>query len=229
VWASGRTSGVRSQRCHTCGGRFFGPWVNCEQVPPLAAWAVAKIFDDPQETPRLFVWKDSGGTVQESVHITPHNSDVQIATNGLRICGERDVETGEAEIQRYDGTTDIIRTLLRPLPRNGESVQLLICPDCLTPRRGLYGWEPNEDGGSPPASRGQIGGVEPATNCATHPRAARLWFVDVELSRGWLGAVLARGLGIRAFSHRAKRRRKRASEQSREARHTSGCAWPRAW
>ena len=59
---------------------------------------------------------------------------------------ERDVETGEVEIKRPDGTTDIIRTLLRPLPRNGGSVRLLICPDCLTPRRGLYGWEPDEDG-----------------------------------------------------------------------------------
>ena len=52
------------------------------------------------------------------------------------------METGEVEIQRDDGTTDIIHTLLRPLPRNGGSVRLLICPDCLTPRRGLYGWEP---------------------------------------------------------------------------------------
>src|ERR1700686_4903014 len=74
--------------------------------------------------------------------------------------------------------------------------------------------------GSTPASRGRIGGVEPATNCATRQRAAPSYFV-----RGCSAAVavLARSLGIRSFSHRAKRRRKRASEQSREARHTSGC------
>jgi hypothetical protein len=56
------------------------------------------------------------------------------------------VEAGEVEIQRDDETTDIIRTLLRSLPRNGGSVRLLICPDCLSPRRGLYGWEPDENG-----------------------------------------------------------------------------------
>ena len=128
-------------------GRFFGRRVNCEQVPLLPAWAVAKAFDDPREIPYLLVWKDSAGTVWECVHITPHDSDVPIATNELRFWVERDMEAGEVEITRDHGTTtDIIRTLLRPLPRNGGSVRLLICPDCLTPRRGLYGWEPNEDG-----------------------------------------------------------------------------------
>ena len=127
-------------------GRFFGRRVNCEQVPLLPAWVVARIFDDPKETSYLLVWKDSADRVQECVHLTPHHSDIPIPANELRIGGERDVETGEVEIQRDDGTTDIIPTLLRPLPRNGGSVRLLICPDCLTPRRGLYGWEPDEDG-----------------------------------------------------------------------------------
>ena len=127
-------------------GRFLGRRVNCEQVPLLPAWAVAQVFDDPRESPYLLVWKDSAGTIWECVRITPHDSDVPIVTNELRFWGERDVETGEVEIQRDDETRDIIRTLLRPLPRNGGSVRLLICPDCLTPRRGLYGWEPDEDG-----------------------------------------------------------------------------------
>jgi hypothetical protein len=127
-------------------GRFFGRRVNCEQVPLLPAWVVAQIFDDPEETPYVLVWRDSAGTVQECVRITPHDSDVQVATNELRLWGERDVETGEVEIQRYGGTADIIGTMLRPLPRNGGGVRLLICPGCLTPRRGLYGWEPDEDG-----------------------------------------------------------------------------------
>lgn len=127
-------------------GRFFGRRVNCEQVPLLPAWAVAQVFDDPEETPYLLVWRDSAGTVRECVYLTPHNSDVPITTNELSIWAERDVETGEVEITRHDGTTDIIGTLLRPLPRNGGSVRLLICPDCLTPRRGLYAWELDEDG-----------------------------------------------------------------------------------
>jgi hypothetical protein len=48
---------------------------------------------------------------------------------------------GWAEIRRPDGTRDLIRTLLRPLPRNGGKARLLICRYCKTPRRGLYGWE----------------------------------------------------------------------------------------
>ena len=105
-------------------GRFCGRRVNCEQVPLLPARSVARIFDDPKETPYLLVWKSSSGTIEESVRIAPHN------------------RTDTLEIKRDDGTTDIIRTLLRPLPRNGGSVRLLICPRCQTPRRGLYGWEP---------------------------------------------------------------------------------------
>jgi hypothetical protein len=140
--------GTEMLHARRCGGRFFGRRVNCEQVPLLPAWVVARVFDDPQETLYLLVRRDSAGMAQECVHITPHSSDVQIATNELRLWAERDVETGEVEIQRYDGTTDIIiiGTLLRPLPRNGGSVRLLICQDCLTPRRGLYGSEPDKDG-----------------------------------------------------------------------------------
>jgi hypothetical protein len=46
-----------------------------------------------------------------------------------------------AEIKRPDGTRNLIRTLLHPLPRNGGKARLLICPYCKIPRRGLYGWE----------------------------------------------------------------------------------------
>jgi hypothetical protein len=45
---------------------------------------------------------------------------------------------GWAEIKRPDGTRNPIRTLLQPLPRNGGKAQLLICPFCKIPRRGLY-------------------------------------------------------------------------------------------
>ena len=99
------------------GGRSFGRRVNCEQVPLLPASVVAWILDDPEEVPYVLVWKDSSGTVQESVHVAPH------------------AETGVVEIKRGDGTPEIIDTLLRPLPRNGGSVRLLICPYCQIPRR----------------------------------------------------------------------------------------------
>jgi len=77
-------------------GRFFGRRVNCEQVPVLPAWVVAQVFDDPEETPYLLVWKDSAGTVQECVHITAHDSAVRIATTELRIWPERDVEMAKS-------------------------------------------------------------------------------------------------------------------------------------
>jgi hypothetical protein len=58
-------------------------------------------------------------------------------------CGVAGLDwNGSFEIERYDGTRNFIRTLLRPLPRNGGRVRLLICPYCNIPRLGLYGWEP---------------------------------------------------------------------------------------
>ena len=107
------------------GGRFFGRRVNCERVPLLPALVVAQVLDDPQKIPYLLVWKNrSDETVQEAVHIAPHS------------------ETGAVEIIRRDGTSNFIRTASQPLPRNGGSARLLICPYCQIPRRGLYAWEP---------------------------------------------------------------------------------------
>jgi hypothetical protein len=106
-------------------GRFFGRRINCEQVPLLPAWVVAQVLDDPKKIRYLLVWKSrSDNTVQEAVHIAP--------------CSE----IGVVEIRRQDGATNLIRTASRPLPRNGGSARLLICPRCEIPRRGLYGWEP---------------------------------------------------------------------------------------
>jgi hypothetical protein len=108
-----------------CSGRFFGRRVNCEQVPLLPAGAVAWVLDDSRKIPYLLIWRSrSDGTVQEAARIAPHNW------------------MGAVEIKRHDGTRNFISTLLRPLPRNGGRVRLLICPYCQTPRRGLYGWEP---------------------------------------------------------------------------------------
>ena len=111
--------------------------------------------------------------------------------------------TGEVEIKRDDGTTDIIRTLLRPLPRNGGSVRLLICPNCQIPRRGLYGWEPG--------GRFNTSVVRSNWRCRACRKlryasegGARLWFMDVELSRGCSAAVAvtARNRGFPTLSQR---------------------------
>ncbi len=116
------------------GGRFFGRRVNCEQVPVLPAWAVAQMLDDPRKIPYLLLWTSlQDGGIREAARIAQHNE-----IEGL---GGLDW-TGAVEIKRNDGTRNFIRALLRPLPRNGGRVRLLICPYCQIARRGLYGWEP---------------------------------------------------------------------------------------
>ena len=117
-----------------CEGRFFGRRVNCEHVPLLPAWAVAWVLDDPRKVPYLFVWKrPEDNSVREVVRVSAYSES------------PRDFPVswaGWVEVKRPDETRDRIRTLLRPLPRNGGQARLLICPYCKIPRRGLYGWEP---------------------------------------------------------------------------------------
>lgn len=116
------------------GGQFFGRRVNCEHVPLLPAWAVARMLDDPRKIPYLLLWKNrDDGPVQEAVRVAPH-SEIE----GL---GRLDW-TGAVEIKRHDGTRNFVRTVVRPLPRNGGRVRLLLCPYCNIPRRGLYSWIP---------------------------------------------------------------------------------------
>jgi hypothetical protein len=106
-------------------GRFDGPRVDCEQVPLLPARAVARALDDPRKIPYLFVWKrPEDSSEREAVRVSAWSELV-----------------GWAEIKRPDGSRDLIRSLLQPLPRNGGKARLLICPYCKIPRRGLNGWE----------------------------------------------------------------------------------------
>ena len=51
--------------------------------------------------------------------------------------------TGWVEVKRTDGTHVLIRTIERPLPRNGGKVRFVVCPLCQKPRRGLYGGRVN--------------------------------------------------------------------------------------
>jgi hypothetical protein len=114
-------------------GRFFGRRVNCEQVPLLPAWAVGWMLDDPRKIPYLLVWKRDGA-VQEAVRVSSRiDPPVPFSPEW----------TGVFEIKRTDGTRNFIRTLTRPLPRNGAKARFLVCPYCQSPRRALYGWEPD--------------------------------------------------------------------------------------
>lgn len=115
-------------------GRFFGRRVNCENVPILPAGAVGWVLDDPRKIPYLFIWKGSfDGEVKEAVRVASYSEPI----------GAFHVDwTGWVEVKRTDQTKDIIRSVLRAMPRNGGSVRLLVCSDCNTPGRALYGWEP---------------------------------------------------------------------------------------
>ena len=103
--AGDHTNGLRSE------GRFRGHRVNCEQVPFLPAWAVAWVLDDPRKIPYLFVWKrPEDSSVREVVRVFAYSEPPrEFPVNW----------TGWVEIKHPDGTRDLIRTLLRPLPRNG--------------------------------------------------------------------------------------------------------------
>jgi hypothetical protein len=94
---------------------------------------VACVLDDPRKIPYLFVWKrPEDSSVREVVRVFGYNEPPrEFPVNW----------TGWVEIKRADGTRDLIRTLLRPLPRNGGKARLLICPYCKVSRRGLYGWD----------------------------------------------------------------------------------------
>lgn len=116
-----------------CAGRFFGRRVNCERVPLLAAWIVARMLSDPRRIPYLLVWNDEqDDAVKEAVRIARHNE-----MEGL---GGLDW-TDAVEVKRYDGTRVFLRTWLRRMPRNQGRFLLLRCPYCSALRRGLYGWE----------------------------------------------------------------------------------------
>jgi hypothetical protein len=115
-------------------GRFFGRRVNCEQVPLLPAWIVARMLCDPRKIPYLLVWRSrSDGMAREVARIAPH-----CESEGL---GGLDW-TFAVEVKRPDGTRNFLRTVLRVTPRNGGRTLFLRCPYCDVPRRGLYPWIP---------------------------------------------------------------------------------------
>ncbi len=108
-----------------CHEYFLGFRVNCESVPRLPVWAVQWALEDPRSVPYLLLWRwmDAGG-IKEALRVSPRS---------LPLAG--------VELKRADGTSQIIETIRRPLPRNGGSSLFLICPCCGVPRRYLYGWQ----------------------------------------------------------------------------------------
>lgn len=116
------------------GGRFFGRRVNCEQVPLLPAWVLGRVLADPRAIPYLLVWRSRfDSTVQEAVRVAPYSEPPSPFP----------IEwAGWVEIKRTDLTRNLVRTVLRSLPRSRAKARLAICPSCQVPRRALYAWHP---------------------------------------------------------------------------------------
>lgn len=126
-------------------GRFFGRRVNCEQVPLLPAWAVARVLDDPRKIPYLLVWRsDRDGQVKEALRVAPHSDTRSSSGDNREVFSAAHRESLPRDwviVRRTDGSCQNICTLLRPVARNGGTVRLLICLCCQLPRRALYGWQ----------------------------------------------------------------------------------------
>ena len=90
------------------------------------------MLDDPRHVPYLMVWKDQ-------------RSDEVI--EAVRVCAYSRADsldwTGWVEVKRTDGSHVLVRTIERPLPRNGGKARFVVCPLCQKPRRALYGWRVN--------------------------------------------------------------------------------------
>jgi len=112
-------------------GRYSGARVNCEQVPCLPAGAVAWVLNDPRQVPYLMVWRDDREAVIEVIRMAAHSEPGTLDWGGW------------VSIKRADGSRSLVRTIERPMPRNGGKDRLLICPNCQGLRRALYAWRLN--------------------------------------------------------------------------------------
>jgi hypothetical protein len=96
---------------------------------------VAWVLDDLREMPYLMVWQDrDGGGIRDAVRVTRYSEPPDRFNSDW---------TGWIEIKRPDGSHTLMRTVERPLPRNGGKALLLVCPVCRSRTRALYGWRAN--------------------------------------------------------------------------------------
>lgn len=103
---------------------FVGFRVNCESVPRLPTWAVRWALDDPRGVPYLLLWRwNDEGEIKEALRVSPWLPSVE-----------------RVELKRTDGSSQVVATIRRPLPRSRGTALFFICPCCGVPRRYLYGW-----------------------------------------------------------------------------------------
>jgi hypothetical protein len=90
------------------------------------------VLDNRRQVPYLMVWKDGrSDEVIEAVRVCAY-----IRSDSLDW-------TGWAEVKRTSGDHVLIRTIDRPLPRNGGKVRFVVCLLCQKPRCALDGWRVN--------------------------------------------------------------------------------------
>jgi hypothetical protein len=76
------------------------------------------------------------------------------------------------ELKRTDGSVTILRLVWRMLPRNGGRALLLVCSNCNTPCRHVYGWEWASSSDGQTELSGSVGGVVLVPGSAILPKAA---------------------------------------------------------
>ncbi len=125
--------GGGNHRVRGCGGRFAGARMNCEGVPCLPAGAVAWALGDERRVPYLLLWqRGARGKFADALRIAAYSEPPDR-------CGLS--WDGWVGLKRPDGGRTLLRTVQRPLPRNGGKELLLVCPWCRGPKRALYGRE----------------------------------------------------------------------------------------
>lgn len=133
----------RSRKARDWHGHLRGDLrLNVESVPRLAAGAVRWVLDDPRGIPYLFVWRLDCRPVSG----VPEN--VEVVRVAALPGGPPPIRSGEewVSITRplgQIGCVHALQLLRRPLPRNGGTDVLLLCPNptCGRPSRYLYAWE----------------------------------------------------------------------------------------
>src|SRR5581483_6538657 len=87
------------------------------------------------------IWKNRDWETKEAVRIVRCENPGPFYTTGKPWVGLFHAEFDWVEIKRTDGSSRIVCSIRRRLPRNNAMDSLLICSCCYRPKRFLYAWE----------------------------------------------------------------------------------------
>lgn len=109
-------------------GRFRGSRVNAESVPRLPAWAARAVLADPRGIPYLLAWTNARGDLLRAGRLS-------------RFAPNPDEPPFDAVVLKEPQTRRLILVNYRGMPRSRGTATFLVCPDCKSLRRFLYGEE----------------------------------------------------------------------------------------